>query len=704
MGLEQRLTGFDRRRLRRWLLLFFIALLIPSGVLVWYAYGQLKWEAFHNYRLQAEAFTRQIGRDLDERIGREQQRPFIDYAFLAAAGDAPGGVVQRSPLSAYPVKGSLPGVIGYFQVDDRGRLSTPLLPGSGRQAEEYGIDATGLAGRRALQLRLQQILNDNRLVATVDAGRGGQIDSVAGREVASRQEEEAAYLAPLPAASGLNLSTGKSVERKASVPAQSAFDELGAPRKRKKESAGTLGRVEDLQLDQRYEARIARSESDAVQSEVTARTRQQQQPQASVAEAESQVGGSGQARSRERLARPTGDGGEPLAAPIHTFENELDRFEFSLLDSGHFVLFRKVWRDGRRFIQGMLIERQPLLRSMIGSRFAESPLAAMSDLTVAYRGELFSTYGGNGDGASYRHASELGGSLLYRGVLPPPLAELELIFSVNHLPAGPGGQLITWVGASLLLVLCGGFYLMYRLALRQLELARQQQDFVSAVSHELKTPLTSIRMYAEMLREGWADEEKRRGYYDYIQQESERLTRLINNVLQLARMTRNELKLACRTLPVGELMESTRDKVATQVSQAGFELVWRVAPEAAGCRVRLDPDSFSQIMINLVDNGLKFAAAADTRRIEVEAVLERREALVFSVRDHGPGIPRDQMKKIFRLFYRPQSELTRETVGTGIGLALVAELAAAMGGRVDVVNRKPGALFRVTFPGRATDD
>lgn len=671
MGLGHRLSGFDQRRLQRWLLLFFLALLIPSGVLVWYAYSQLKWEAFHQYRLQAEALIQGIGRDLDERVEREQQRPFSDYAFLAATEDSASTVVQRSPLSAYPVTAALPGVLGYFQVDDRGRLSTPLLPRVDDQARRFGIDAGELAAREALQARLQQILSDNRLVASADGVRGERPDARVEREADSGLQEQEVMPVMAPSLSGLVSPKTRMAEQKSAreggVPAQSAFDQLTAPPKRKaerrKESVSALGRVEDLKLDPRFEARVSESESTAAQLNDTPPARDRQ------------------------------------AVRIHTFENELDPFEFSLLDSGHFVLFRKVWRDGRRFIQGMLIERQPLLRSLIGERFRESPLAAMSDLRLAYRGDLFSIF--DGDLASYRHPRELSGALLYRSALPPPLADLELIFSINHLPAGAGGRLITWMGASLLLVLCGGFYLMYRLALRQLELTRQQQDFVSAVSHELKTPLTSIRMYGEMLREGWTSEENRLRYYDYIQQESERLSRLINNVLQLARMTRNELRPECRSLQVSELMEETRGKVATQVEQAGFELEWQVAAEAAGRQVRLDPDSFSQIMINLVDNAVKFSADAVCRRIEVGAILERGDQLVFSVRDYGPGIPRDQMKKIFSLFYRPQSELTRETVGTGIGLALVAELTSAMHGQVDLINRQPGALFRVIFPSQS---
>ena len=94
------------------------------------------------------------------------------------------------------------------------------------------------------------------------------------------------------------------------------------------------------------------------------------------------------------------------------------------------------------------------------------------------------------------------GTLLHKARLSAPLSDLALIFSIQHLPLGPGSTVIFWVAGVLILVLCGGFILMYQLGVRQIELVRQQQDFISAVSHELRTPLTSIRMYGEILREG----------------------------------------------------------------------------------------------------------------------------------------------------------------------------------------------------------
>jgi len=250
----------------------------------------------------------------------------------------------------------------------------------------------------------------------------------------------------------------------------------------------------------------------------------------------------------------------------------------------------------------------------------------------------------------------------------------------------------------LAMVLVGGFITLYRSGLSQIPLARQQQDFVSAVSHELKSPLTSIRMYGEMLKEGWADEEKRQSYYEFIHDESERLSRLISNVLQLANISRNEPQFDLKPTNVVELMSNTESKIASQIERAGFELRFTTADDASRAMICIDADCFAQMIINLVDNAIKFSRDAEKKIIEIGCDCYGDNQVMFSVRDYGPGIAKDQMKKIFQLFYRSESELTRETVGTGIGLAIVHQLAVAMDGNVDMVNAGPGAEFRFWFP------
>ena len=165
------LTGLDRNRLRRWLVVFFLALAIPTGILVYQAYSQLKWEAFHQHRVLAEELAARIDAGIVQLINTEEARSFADYAFLTVAGDPAANFLQRSPLSAYPHASSIPGLLGYFQVDTRGAFTTPLLPPAGTGASSYGISAEELKLRLALQQQIEQILSRNRLVQDSKSGR-----------------------------------------------------------------------------------------------------------------------------------------------------------------------------------------------------------------------------------------------------------------------------------------------------------------------------------------------------------------------------------------------------------------------------------------------------------------------------------------------------------------------------------------------------
>jgi two-component system phosphate regulon sensor histidine kinase PhoR len=688
-------AGWTKRRLRVWLTLFFLALALPTAVLVHHAYRQLKWEAFHQYQLLAEELGARIDGRFIQLVNREEARTFADYGFLVVAGDPSARFLQRSPLSAYPVASNVPGLIGYFQVDADGVLSTPLLPQPGADPAEYGIPPGELQQRSLLADRLRGILGENRLVQ--DGGRKRQVFAGGQRWDKDREGREGDDVAGLT--EGVRPVSADAAQEDEQAAPQAAFDRLSEAtaeleRQKKQGAAAGVGRVEDLVFD------VEDPQQDALR--LAEDTAQRQIRAENIARLEKR----GARKERAALPEPHAAGApeaalanevNPATPRVHIFESEIDPFDFALLDSGHFVLFRKVWRDGRRYIQGALIEQQPLLRGVVGSALRETVLAQMSDLGVAWRGRVLAVFSGQASRGYPSSADELSGTALYQTRLSAPLGDMELLFSVNRLPSPPGGTVIHWLGAILVVVLCGGFYLLYRLGVRQIELGRQQQDFVSAVSHELKTPLTSIRMYGEMLREGWAPEDKKRAYYDYIYDESERLSRLITNVLQLARMTRNDLRLDLRPVRVGGLMDGIRSKIASQVERAGFSLTVDCEKAVSVTLVSVDADAFSQVLINLVDNAIKFSAQAERRAVEIRCRRERDD-VVFSVRDYGPGVPRDQMKKIFRLFYRSENELTRETLGTGIGLALVHQLAQAMDGKVDVVNRNPGAEFRLSFP------
>jgi signal transduction histidine kinase len=736
----------DKRRLQLVLLLFFLALAVPTLILIKYTYNQLKWEAFHQHLLLAEELALRIDRRMNELIQAEEARAFADYAFLIVAGDPAANFLQPSALSAYPPTAGIPGLVGYFQIDADDAYSTPLLPPSDSQASAYGIDVEQLTQRKSLQAHIRQILSENRLVQRKKTGKPAeeapaangmavQLDEateherqtqasqgavsglLAGREDAAEAvlprlfdpykddasaaetkptAEPLAYppASPQPSIGESYFSSGspQQAESDASgeeMPAQMAFDRLSV--EESKTTARAAGkksaelRVEDLKLNDVYEQKAKGDFQNLSKNiaEIPQRAARKERTILPESALKAEIPGARQAQSNAPVK-------------INIFESELDPFEISLLDSGHFILFRKVWRNGQRYIQGALIEQQPFINGIVETLFRETALSQSSGLAAAYDGEVLASFTAM-DGDRYLRNEELGGALLYRTHLSAPFTGLELIFNLSRLPAGPGGTVVGWVAIIIMLVLCGGSWLMYRLGLRQIALVNQQQDFVSAVSHELKTPLTSIRMYGEMLKQGWVDENKRKTYYDFIFDESERLTRLINNVLQLARLTRNDFDIHSKPVTIGELLDNVRSKISTQIERAGFTLNMHIGENAHATLIKVDTDIFTQILINLVDNAIKFSAKAEIKSIDIEARVHSDGNAVFSVRDYGPGIPVNQMKKIFRLFYRSGSELTRETPGTGIGLALVRQLTQAMDGQADVLNREPGAEFHLSF-------
>jgi signal transduction histidine kinase len=654
----------------RWLLgLLLLALALPSAVLVWQTQQQLRFESLHQYRTLAEEMATRIDLELQRLIAREEARAVGEYRFLMVAGNpASSNLVQRSPLSQLPADAGFPGVLGHFVIDAQGRFSTPLLPDEPANEAEQALDAAELARRVQLRTELLEVLAGNQLVARHDVGDSDALalaKEVADKRKNLRDEDEAS----------------------ASYSGQAAFDRLNsvsnAPAR---QSQSQLGRVDELKLDRAY-----------------AEAGKKDQSQSLDAQALSNAGARGK-RVEQAVALDevvAGDLAESRAATarVRLFESEVDPFEFSLLASGHGVLFRRVWQGGERTIQGVLIDQKAFIDGVIARAFGGSALWQMSDLVVAWQQDVLQLIPGERARQVLSRASEVRGELLYQTRLSAPLDRLQLIWSVRRLPAGAGAQIVWWASAVLFAGLIGGFWLLYRLGLRQILLARQQQDFVSAVSHELKTPLTSIRMYAEMLQAGWASEDKKRSYYDFIFDESERLSRLIANVLQLARMERSDFRLDLKPLKASELIDLLRAKVHSQIERAGFAVEYRTDPGCAELTVAIDTDACSQILINLVDNAIKFSQSAPEHRIEISAAPQRG-GLLLSVRDYGPGVPAAQLRKIFQLFYRAGDELTRESLGTGIGLALVRQLARAMRGDVDAVNRNPGAEFRLWVPGQ----
>ena len=301
------------------------------------------------------------------------------------------------------------------------------------------------------------------------------------------------------------------------------------------------------------------------------------------------------------------------------------------------------------------------------------------------------------------------GSLLDRLVgRPAPPADAATTWPGLFVLAAPAGAALdaerdaslvryALLVAGLLAVTGIGLFVVARTVRREMEVAERKQDFVAAVTHELKTPLASIRMYADMLKEGWVPEgETPEDYADRIVGETKRLSSLVDQVLELAALDRGT---ATVTAVAGDLGACVRDAVVLctpAAEAAGVPVAVEVAPGLA--YPRFDPGLVRALVVNLVDNAVKYSAHAPEKDVRV-AVRAGAGTVDVVVADRGPGIPEAEQGRLFQAFSRGGREDTRTARGVGLGLALVRRYADAHRAKV-VLDSAPGRGTTVTvrFP------
>ncbi len=244
-------------------------------------------------------------------------------------------------------------------------------------------------------------------------------------------------------------------------------------------------------------------------------------------------------------------------------------------------------------------------------------------------------------------------------------------------------------------LMIGGLVLTYRSVSKEMALARLKSDFVSNVSHELRTPLALIRLYAETLELGRiTTQEKKDEYYRIIRKESERLTALINNILDFSRIEAGHKEYDFRETNVAELVRNTLDAYRYQIEQQGFEFEQNI--DANIPTVYLDREAIARALVNLVNNALKYSA--DDKFLCVK-LYRANGVLKLEVADRGIGITRREQAKIFEKFYRTGDPLVHNTRGSGLGLSLVQHITQAHGGEVEVESTPgKGSKFTLSLP------
>ena len=245
------------------------------------------------------------------------------------------------------------------------------------------------------------------------------------------------------------------------------------------------------------------------------------------------------------------------------------------------------------------------------------------------------------------------------------------------------------------LLLLAGAVIIYRNVRAQTELARAKSSFVSNVSHELRTPLALIRMFAETLSMGrLKDEEKKQEYYGTIVRESERLTHLVNNILNFSRMEAGKKEYRKQQSDLNDIVRGVLGTYTHHLQRQGFALTTAYSTEPLVATV--DGEAVAEALINLLDNAMKYSRDRKEITVRTQRVAG---GLVVAIQDQGIGIAREHHRRIFETFYRVPSGLVHETKGSGLGLSLVKHIMDAHEGRVDVESAPGnGSTFRLVFP------
>ena len=256
-------------------------------------------------------------------------------------------------------------------------------------------------------------------------------------------------------------------------------------------------------------------------------------------------------------------------------------------------------------------------------------------------------------------------------------------------------MLFTAAFGLLLVMIAVGVVATWRLVRRETEMARLKADFVANVSHDLKTPLSVIRMFAETLELGRVrDDASRQEYYRVMTQESERLSRLIDNVLDFSRIEGGRRVYARHPTAIEPLLRETLEAFSYPLAQQGFKVEVDIAPDLPA--LAIDADAIGQAIANLIDNAIKYSGERKTLRL---AARVEDEHVAVSVADEGVGVPREEQERIFEKFYRAGPSETQSRRGSGVGLALVRHIVDAHGGSVCVESRLgEGSRFVIRLP------
>ena len=375
---------------------------------------------------------------------------------------------------------------------------------------------------------------------------------------------------------------------------------------------------------------------------------------------------------------------------LKRFEVEVAPLQSISIGDGQFFIFRRVAINNQIFRQGFVLKVRPFLSHLAATHFETQPMARFTGLSLQVMD--------NGQKSEMVRAGApvSAAGFMTQRTFPAPFDFLSAAVRADALPASPARRTLTLALMVLGIFMLLGLFAIYQSVRTVVDLSERRSQFVSSVTHELKTPLTNIRMYIEMLEQGIAaTPEREQDYFHILGSESARLSRLINNVLELAKLEKKQRRFDLQPGNLQDVLSEVRTVMAHKLAQEGFTLKTDVPDDL---RFAYDREVMIQVLINLIENSIKFGRSSPERTIAITAAL-RDGRVHIAVSDTGPGIPGKALKKVFDDFYRVDNALTRATGGTGIGLALVKKFILAMEGQVRAANNPgPGCTITLSLP------
>ena len=674
---------------------FFICIVLAAAIAALTALGVkalrmqeqgLRAERQGQFVAVAEQIRLDVKQKLDAFIKAEQNRPYTDYQSYYV----PQSANQMPALVKSPLGGSLEQglAFGHFQLDDQRQITLPYIARqTNQEAGDFGFKQGAQEDKLSFGLPAGGVQKTNQPQQTQSY-------------LYSLEKELMPVLEGQAAARQINVSDEKKKRKAVEEPAIIAYEKRSPAAVSQTRTAAPASKSEQAdkkvvasQRSARYKIASLEEENQQVQmlqqprENVLMNTEQMSAPPTNTEPPQNKPDSTdmfGRDLSYPQQMMAGAAGTEAIGGQAgQTVQIRIEPFAPVVIASdkdsgdifpGRVLLLRHVQIEEKHLVQGFELNQKELVGQTEDSarRFVRKGMGF--DISAVEKADA-----------------------AYTAVLDFGFGELAL----NLLELDPGwimrktAELHNWFWAIVAVSLLAVFLAMaglWKNLHQQLALSRKKDDFISAVSHELRTPLTSIRMYTEMLEKDWvASEDKRKEYYTSMRQETERLSRLIENVLDFSRIQRDKKHYHFVIGDLNECLESIVKMMRPCAEREGFALKTDFEKIEA---FAFDRDAVMQIAVNLIDNAVKYAHPAQNKVIIVRT-RRRKDLAVLEVEDHGPGIPRSQQAKIFEAFYRCGDESTRQTTGTGLGLALVKRFAQAHRGFVEVLNLKPGAVFRV---------